>query len=132
MWPGLCCCVTGLVLGALALSLGGSARRSLRRHDLREAWMAGAERIQPSETVYVVAGAFQTAQYFIRKTGEDPKVFKIVLHWENLRGLVPGSHVIVLTNDLYGSRMNRFTEALAVLRADVRYVDLDQMMGIQR
>lgn len=93
--------------------------------------MSGADRIPPPEIIYVVAGSFQAAQYFIRRTGEDPKVFKIVLHPENLRGLATGARVVVIMNEFEGRRWDDWINWLSYYGASVRYVDLDQMTGTQ-
>jgi hypothetical protein len=132
MMPGACCMATGLALGVLALLLLRSARLDIVRNDLEGAWMTGAEHIRPPEMIYVIAGTFRAAQMFIRATGEDPMKFKIVLHPENIRNLARGARVVMLLDEYQGRRMREFIDWLAVVRADVRYVDLDQMTGVKR
>lgn len=132
MWPGLCCIVAGFALGAFALDMGRSLRRQNVREDLVGAWMTGAENAPQPNLIYVVAGMFLVAQEFIKRTGEDPRVFKIVLHPEGLRGLGQGAKVIMILGEYRGRRMAEFDDRLAALSADVRYVDLDRMMGVPR
>lgn len=132
MWPGLCCIVAGLALGAFALHTGRSLQRQDVRRDLVEAWMTGAENVPQPNLIYVVAGTFSVAQEFIRRTGEDPRVFKIVLHPESLRGVGRGAKVIMILGEYQGRRMTEFNDWLAEILADVRYVDLDRMTGVQR
>lgn len=93
--------------------------------------MTGADRIPPPEVIYVVAGTFRSAQTFIQLTGENPRAFRIVLDPFRLRGIT-GAKVVMILDWYHGSLFQDFVDCLKIIRADVRYVDLDRMMGVER
>ena len=107
-------------------------RKSVVLEDRNESAGPARPDDQEQRLTVVVAPSFRLAQLYAREVGATLRTHKIITDPDRLRGYGRGSKIVVVQGHDPNRVLSRFSEALRLTQADVMYVDIDEIMGVER
>lgn len=85
--------------------------------------------LDPAQPVYVVADTYWNARTFCHAVSA-PRNWRLVIEADRLRGVGPGA--LILAVDTGGRLRPGMPDQLLLTQATVKWVNLDQVMGVDR